>query len=74
MIKESILVPVYKGKGVPFVCGSYRAIKLLEKLIKVLESVEKRIRCQLITCRLASCMAREPLMPFSSFTVSHSSV
>ena len=30
-------MPVYKGKGDPLVCGSYRAIKLLEKLIKVLE-------------------------------------
>ena len=27
--KMSILVPVYKGKGDPLVCGSYRAIKLL---------------------------------------------
>ena len=66
--RKSILVPVYKGKGDPLVCGSYRAIKLLEHLMKVLEIVlEKRIRCQLITCSLASCLAREPLMPFSSF-------
>ena len=44
---KSILVPVYKGKGDPLVCGSYRAIKLLEQPIKVLERVlEKRIRCQ----------------------------
>ena len=28
--RKSILVPVYKGKGDPLVCGSYRAIKLLE--------------------------------------------
>ena len=26
--RKSILVPVYKGKGDLFVCGSYRAIKL----------------------------------------------
>ena len=45
--KKSILVPVYKGKGDPLVCGSYRAIKLLEQPMKVLERVlEKRIRCQ----------------------------
>ena len=25
--KKNILVPVYKGKGDPLVCGSYRAIK-----------------------------------------------
>ena len=29
----SFLVPVSKGKGDPRVCGSYRAIKLLEKLM-----------------------------------------
>ena len=40
---------------------------LLEQLIKVLEKVlEKRVMCQLITCSLASCLEREPLMPFSS--------
>ena len=42
--KKSILVPVYKGKGDPRVCGSYRAIKLLEQPMKVLESVEKEDR------------------------------
>ena len=45
--EKSILVPVYKGKGDPLVCGSYSATKLLEQLMKVLERVlEKRIRCQ----------------------------
>ena len=45
--RKSILVPVYKGKGYPLVYGSYRAIKLLEQPMKVLERVlEKRIRCQ----------------------------
>ena len=39
--RKSILVPVYKGKGDPLVCGSYRAIKLLEQPMKVLESVGK---------------------------------
>ena len=44
--RKSILVPVYKGKGDPLVYGSYRAIKLLEQPMKVLERVlEKRIRC-----------------------------
>ena len=42
--RKGILVAVYKGKGDPLVCGSYRAIKLT---MKVLERVlEKRIRCQ----------------------------
>ena len=39
--RKSILVPVYKGKGDPLVCGSYRAFKLLEQPMKVLESVGK---------------------------------
>ena len=44
--RKCILVPVYKGKGDSLVCGSYRAIKLLEQPMKVLERVlEKRIRC-----------------------------
>ena len=65
--RKSILVPVYKGKGDPLVCGAYRAIKLLEQPMNVLERVlENRVRCQLITCSLALCLKREPLMPFSS--------
>ena len=45
--RNSILVLVYKGKCDPLVCGSYRAIMLLEQPLKVLEGVlEKRIRCQ----------------------------
>ena len=37
----------YMGKGDPLVSGSYRAIKLLEQPMKVLERVlENRIRCQ----------------------------
>ena len=66
--RKSILVPVYKGKGDSLVCGSYRDIKLLEQPMKVLERVfEKRISCQVsITCSLASCLEREPLVPFSS--------
>ena len=41
----STLVPIYKGKGDPMECGSYRAVKLLEHGMKVLERVlERRIR------------------------------
>ena len=32
-------MPVYKGKGDRLVCGSYRASKLLEQPMKVLERV-----------------------------------
>ena len=45
--KKSVIVPVYKGKGSPLECGSYRAIKLLEHAMKVLERVlANRIREQ----------------------------
>ena len=35
---SSILLPVFKGKD-PMECGSYRAIKLLEHAMKVIECV-----------------------------------
>ena len=39
------MVNVYKGKGDALVCGSYRGIKLLEHVMKVLERVlEVRVR------------------------------
>ena len=44
---KSVLVPLYKGKGDPMSCGSYRAIKLLEQAMKVFERVlEQRVRDQ----------------------------
>ena len=67
--RKSTLAPVYKEKGEPLVCGSYRAIKLMEQPMKVLDIVLKKgsdVRCQLITCSLASFLERKPLMPFSS--------
>jgi len=43
--KKSWTVNVYKGKGVALECNSYRGIKLLEQLMKVLERVvERRLR------------------------------
>ena len=44
---KSTLVPFYKGKGDPLECELYRAIKLLEQGMKVMERVlEKRVRSQ----------------------------
>jgi len=41
----SVLVPVFKGKGDPLSCGSYRPIKLMEHGMKVMERVlERRLR------------------------------
>ncbi|HXJ94687.1 MAG TPA: reverse transcriptase domain-containing protein [Terriglobia bacterium] len=43
--KKSWMVSVYKGKGDALECGSYRGIKLLDQVMKVLERViEKRLR------------------------------
>ena len=46
--KSSVLLPIYKGKGDPMECGSYRGIKLLEHAMKVVERIfEHRIRQQI---------------------------
>jgi len=43
--RKSWMVKVYKGKGDALECGSYRGIKLLDHVMKVLERViEKRVR------------------------------
>jgi hypothetical protein len=43
--RSSLMVNVYKGKGDALECGSYRGIKLLDQVMKVLERVvEARIR------------------------------
>ena len=45
--KSSVVLPIYKGKGDPMECGSYRGIKLLEHAMKVVEKIsEHRIRQQ----------------------------
>ena len=46
--KSSVILPIYKGKGDPMECGSYRGIKLLEHAMKVVERIfEHRIRQQI---------------------------
>ena len=46
--KSSVVLPIYKGKGDPMECGSYRGIKLLEHAMKVVERIfERRIRQQI---------------------------
>ena len=43
-----MVLPIYKGKGDPMECGSYRGIKLLEHAMKVMERIfEVRIRQQI---------------------------
>ena len=44
---KSALVPIYKGKGDPLSCSSYRGLKLTEMALKIFERVlEKKIRSQ----------------------------
>ena len=46
--KLSVILPIYKGKGDPVECGSYRGIKLLEHAVEVVErTFEHRIRQQI---------------------------
>ena len=45
--KYSVVLPIFKGKGDPMECGSYRRIKLLEHAMKVVERIfDHRIRQQ----------------------------
>jgi len=46
--KSSVVLPIYKGKGDPMECGSYRGIKLLEYAIKVVERIFEDSICQQI--------------------------
>jgi len=39
--KSSMVLPIYKGKGAPMECGSYRGIKLLEHAMKVVGRIFK---------------------------------
>jgi len=45
--KSSVVLPVYKGKGDPMECGSYRGIKLLEHAMKVVERIFEHRRVTL---------------------------
>jgi len=40
-IPEDLVLPIYKGKGDPMECGSYRGIKLLQHAMKVVEWIFK---------------------------------
>jgi len=47
-LQVKYVLPVYKGKGDPMKCGSYRGIKLLKHAKKVVERIfENRIRQQI---------------------------
>jgi len=46
--KSSVILSIYKGKGHPMECGSYRGIKLVEHAMKVVVSIfEHRVRQQI---------------------------
>ena len=47
--KSSMVLPIYKGKGDPVECGSYRGVKLLENAMKVVERIfEDRVWQQIV--------------------------
>ena len=55
--KSSVVLPIYKGKGDPIECGSYRGIKLLEHAMKVVERIfEHRIRQQIEIDDMHACV------------------
>ena len=63
--KSSVVLPIYKGKGDPTECGSYREIKLLEHAMKVVERIfEDRIRQQIDIddMQFGFVKGKEPLM------------
>ena len=37
--KSSVILPIYKGRGDPMECGSYRGIELLEHAMRVVEGI-----------------------------------
>ena len=68
--KSCILQPIFKGKGDPMECGSYRAIKLLEHAMKVIECVfELKIRekVRIDTIHFGLCQGKELLMQSSQY-------
>ena len=65
--KSSTVLLVYKQKGDPMECGSYKGIKLLEHATKVVEKIfEDRIQQQIDIddTQLGFINAKELLMPF----------
>ena len=65
--KSSAVLPIYKGKGDPMECGSYRGIKLLEHAMKVVERIfEDRIRQQIDIddMQFGFMKGKGPLTPF----------
>ena len=42
--KSSVVLPIYKGKGDPMECGSYRGIKLLQYAIKMARQMQENFR------------------------------
>ena len=70
--KSSILLPVFKWKGGPMECGSYRAIKLLKHAMKVIERVFKRrirekVKIDAMQCSLDLCQGKELQMQSSQY-------
>ena len=73
----SWMVNVYKGKGDALECGSYRGIRLLENVMKILERVvEARVRSivKIDDMQFGFMAWKEPLMQYSLFVNSRRSI
>jgi len=65
--KSSVALPIYKGKGDPTECGSYRGITLLEHAMKVVERIfGHRIwqQIEIDDMQFGFMKGKEPQMPF----------
>ena len=65
---KSWMINVYKGKGDALECGSYRGIKLLEHVMKILERViESRVRriVKIDDMQFGLCREKVLLTPYS---------
>ena len=68
--QNSILVPLFKGKGDPFECGSFRAIKILDQAMNVWERVLEvwlKTQVEIGEIQFGFMLGEELLMPFSLY-------
>ena len=65
--EESILLSVFKGKGVALDCGNYCGLKLTDQVLKLLEHMFDSHTLQdgetLILCSMVLCLAEETMTP-----------
>ena len=66
--KIGVIVPIFKRKGDVISCGSYRAVRLLEHAMKIIERVlkdEYKHQSIQMKCSLDLCHEKEQWMRYS---------